>query len=80
MEKRDFGHFHHAAYYIASTYALMDEPEPSIYWLEQAAETGFPCYPLFERDPNLDRIREAPRFIALMANLKTQWEDYRARL
>jgi hypothetical protein len=43
LEKRDFGRFHHAAYYIASAYALPGEPEQSIYWLEQTADTGFPA-------------------------------------
>ena len=35
MEKGEFGHFHHTAYYIASAYALMGEPELSSYWLEE---------------------------------------------
>ena len=34
LEKGEFGHFHHAAYYIASAYALIGEPEPSIFWPE----------------------------------------------
>lgn len=77
---KDFGHFHHAAYYIASSYAIMNKPEQAVKWLESAADDGFPCYPLFENDSNLNQIRTDQRFITLMARLKTQWEHYKATL
>jgi TolB-like protein len=79
-EKKDFGHFHHTAHFIASAYARMNKPKEAAYWLQQAAENGFPCYPLFEQDSNLDPIRQDPRFIAFMAKLKAQWEQYKATL
>ncbi len=78
--KKDFGHFHHIAHFIASAYAQMNKPEEAMYWLQQAAETGFPCYPLFEQDTNLDPVRQDPRFIAFMEGLKKQWEYYMATL
>ncbi len=56
-----FGHFHHAAYNIASTYALLGRAAPAVQWLRRAAEDGLPCYPLFARDPTsttCDRIRD----------------------
>jgi len=34
---------------------------------------GFPNYPLFERDPYLNRIRENPEFVRFMANERAQW-------
>ncbi len=77
---KDFGHFHHTAYTIACAYALMNKPEPAVKWLQMAADDGFPCYPLFEHDPNLDHLRQDPRFIAFMAKLKEQWEHYKATL
>ena len=77
---KGFGHFHHTAYAIASTYALLNKREEAIKWLEMAADDGFPCYPLFEHDPNLDHIREDEHFIAFMAKLKEQWERYKATL
>ena len=61
---KGFGHFHHTAYHIACAYALMNKPEQAIKWLEVAAEDGFPCYPLFERDTNLDNLRQDPRFVS----------------
>ena len=77
---KGFGHFHHTAYAIASAYALMNKPGPALEWLQIAADDGFPCYPLFERDPNLDHLRQGQHFIAFMTKLKTQWEHYQATL
>ncbi len=77
---KGFGHFHHTAYNIASAYALLHQPARAVYWLRQAAEGGWPCYPYFARDPNLDNIRRDPAFIAFMRELKAQWERYRATL
>ena len=75
-----FSHFHHAAYNIASAYALMNKPEQAIKWLQDAADDGFPCYPLFEKDANLNSLRKDERFIAFMAKQKQQWEKYKSSL
>ena len=77
---KGFGHFHHTAYNIACAYSMMKKAEEADYWLQAAANDGFPCYPLFENDPYLAHLRKDPRFIALMAKLKEQWERYRAVL
>jgi tetratricopeptide (TPR) repeat protein len=77
---KGFGHFHHTAYYIACAYALMNKPEQAIKWLEATAEDGFPCYPLFESDRNLDRLRQDARFIGFLAKQKQRWEYYKANL
>jgi DNA-binding winged helix-turn-helix (wHTH) protein/TolB-like protein/Tfp pilus assembly protein PilF len=77
---KSFGHFHHTAYTIACAYALLNKAEPAMKWLQMAADDGFPCYPLFERDPNLNNLRKDPRFITFMASLKDQWERYQATL
>jgi TolB-like protein/DNA-binding winged helix-turn-helix (wHTH) protein/tetratricopeptide (TPR) repeat protein len=77
---RGFGHFHHTAYHIACAYALMNKPEQAIKWLEAAAADGFPCYPLFERDTNLDNLRQDARFAAFLAKQRQQWEYYRTIL
>ena len=65
---KGFGHFHHTAYHIACAYALMNKPAQALKWLEEAAANGFPCYPLFARDTNLDNLRQDARFIAFLAN------------
>jgi serine/threonine protein kinase/Tfp pilus assembly protein PilF len=77
---RGYIHFHHTSYNIASAYALMHQPEPAMKWLQVTAEEGFPNYPLFEGDANLDNLRKDPRFISFMANQKQQWERFNATL
>ena len=77
---KGFGHFHHTAYHIACAYALMNNPEQAIKWLEVAADDGFPCYPLFESDTNLDSLRQDARFVTFLAKQRQQWEYYRTIL
>jgi TolB-like protein/Tfp pilus assembly protein PilF len=77
---KGFGHFHHTAYTIACAYALMNRRGEAIGWIEEASETGFPCYPLFERDANLDNLRQEPRFVTFLNKSKTQWERFKAVL
>ena len=68
---------HHDTYDIACIYALAGKSDEAVKWLKETAATGFPCYPLFDRDPYLNRIRQAPEFIQFMAELKTRWEGDR---
>ena len=77
---RGFGHFHHTAYNIASTYALLNKPDEAVKWLTVAADDGFPCYPYFDNDRTLDNIRQDPAFVAFMTKLKAQFEKYSASL
>jgi len=77
---KGFGHFHHTAYHIACAYARMNKPEQALKWLEVAADDGFPCYPLFERDANLDSLRQDEKFIMFLAKEKQQWEHYKTIL
>ena len=72
-----FGHFHHTAHNIASAYAALNEPDDAVTWVEAAADDGFPCYPCFERDPNLDGLREYPPFVELMSVLRRQWHQFK---
>jgi tetratricopeptide (TPR) repeat protein len=77
---KGFGHFHHTAYYIACAYAIMSRPDEAIKWLEVSADEGFPCYPLFEHDTNLNNLRQHAGFITFMAKQKQQWEHYKTIL
>jgi tetratricopeptide (TPR) repeat protein len=61
---------HHAAYFAACASARMRRAKEAVDWLRAAAETGFPCYPLFARDANLDPIRSDPIFQGFMADLQ----------
>jgi tetratricopeptide (TPR) repeat protein len=69
--------YHHATYNRACVYALEGKSEEAVKWLKETAATGFPCYPLFARDPYLNRIRQAPEFIQFIADMKTQNERFR---
>ena len=77
---KNFQHFHHSTYNLASAYALLNKPDEAIKWLQFTADDGFPCYPLFENDANLNGLRKDERFITFMAKLKQQWERYNATL
>ncbi len=70
---QDFGHFHHIAYNVAVAYALLNEKDRAMEWLEQTANDGFPCYPWFERDPCLGNLRGDVRFESLVAKLEERW-------
>ena len=76
-KKKAFGHFHHTAFGIACAYARMHKPQKAMDWLEQAAD-GYPCYPVFQRDPNLDSLRKEPRFIAFLERVKKESDYYKA--
>jgi len=77
---KGYQHFHHITYAVASTYALLDRPEQAVKYLRLAADDGFPCYPLFEHDSNLDHLRNDPGFLSFLAEQKKQWEYFREHL
>jgi tetratricopeptide (TPR) repeat protein len=73
---KGFIHFHHTAYNIASAYALLGRAGEAVQWLRETADTGWPCFPYFAGDPNLDNIRSDPGLSALMRQLESQWKRY----
>jgi len=70
---------HHGAYGLGTAYAQLRDPTTALRWLSQAATTGFPCHPWYERDPLLDPIRDDPRFTEFMRELRRSWENARAK-
>ncbi len=75
-----FIHFHHTAYNIALSHALLHRPDSAVHWLRVAAGGGLPCYPLFKSDPFLDNVRTDPGFVAFLREQQAQWERWRATL
>ncbi len=73
-------HPHHAQYYIGAAYALLGDTRQAVSWLKKASREGLPCFPLFERDRNLDGLRQDPEFAAFMQELKAQAERFRTTL
>jgi tetratricopeptide (TPR) repeat protein len=72
--------FHHVTYAAASAYALLNKQEQALEYLRITADDGFPCYPLFEHDSNLNHLRNDPRFLSFMAEQRKQWEYFREHL
>jgi tetratricopeptide (TPR) repeat protein len=67
----------HLGWYIADCYALIEEKEQAIKWLEHAVAWGLINYPLLsEIDPLLENIRGEPRFKKLMKRVKKEWENF----
>jgi serine/threonine-protein kinase len=77
---KGFVHFHHTAYSIASAYALLRQPRAAVEWLRRTAQNGFPCYPLFASDRNLNNVRGDSAFVAFLREQKAQWDRWRATL
>jgi serine/threonine-protein kinase len=69
--------YHHYAYAVARVFAQGGKSAEALKYLRYTATNGFPCYPLFERDPYLNPIRKDPQFIKFLAELKAQWQGYR---
>jgi non-specific serine/threonine protein kinase len=64
----------------ACAYALIDDKEESLNWLEHAIDRGWINYPLFSRDdPLLDNIRGEERFKQLMNRIKPEWDRFEVR-
>ena len=68
--------YHHLTYNLARIYALGGKGEESVKWLRETVKEGFSSYPLFARDPFLDRIRKDAVFLQFLAEMKTRWEGY----
>ena len=77
---KGYQHFHHVAYAVASAYALLDRHGQALQYLRLAADDGFPCYPLFEHDSNLDHLRTDPGFLNFLAEQRKQWDYFRGHL
>src|SRR5262245_44213415 len=74
--RRSFGHFHRAAYDLACIHGMLGDPLRAVEWLRESADDGFPCLPVFERDPLLEPIRTSPAFEALVAEMRPASDGY----
>jgi len=70
---------HHVAYALAAAHAQLEHRSEALHWLRQAAETGFPCYPWFARDPLLQPLRDDSEFTQFLEELRRSWEGTKAR-
>ena len=70
---------HHVAYTLGAAYAQLDRPAEALKSLAEAWNTGFQCYPWFDRDPLLARVRTRPEFRSLFDEFKQSWEMKKAQ-
>ena len=69
----------HASWWMAATFALIDERDAALDWLANASNLGFINYPFFSRfDPFLESLRCDERFWGLMTRVKDRWERFTA--
>ncbi|MEN8247699.1 MAG: adenylate/guanylate cyclase domain-containing protein [Bacteroidota bacterium] len=57
-------------------YALINEKEEAINWLERFLDKGFINYPFLNGFPFLENIRGEERFKKLMEGVKHEWENF----
>jgi len=68
----------HSSWWMAATFALIDERAAALDWLENASSLGYINYPFFSRfDPFLESLRSDERFWQLMISVKERWERFR---
>jgi serine/threonine protein kinase/tetratricopeptide (TPR) repeat protein len=70
-------HFHHAIHYAAGAYALSGKSEKAIAAVRRAAELGLPNQRAFERDAFLAPIHRHPDFLALMHDIRRDYDTFR---
>ncbi len=80
LRKQGRSHFHHASYNLATAFALLGRKKDALAWLIETAESGMPCYPLFEKDPFLDNLRSDPDFQAFLSRQRAQWKRFQKTL
>jgi adenylate cyclase len=69
----------HAAWWMAGTYAFLNEKDKALYWLEISINLGNFNYPfLYKHDPFLENLRNEPKFKALMADVKKKWAAFKS--
>ena len=68
-----YGEFHHTAYFIACAYARLGKPREALDALKKAAAAGFPCYTLFDKDPNLNSLRDNAEFREFLKEQEKEW-------
>jgi predicted Zn-dependent protease len=74
---KSVSHTHHTLHNAAAACALIGKSDQAITLLREAGRTGLPNYLLFRDDPHFDSLRQQPRFVRLLADLKRDWEGYR---
>ena len=73
---KSFGHAHHTYYQIACILAMLGRQKAALAWLERSVDTGFACWPFFQRDPCLEKLRGLAEFEVLVSSLQSKYPDH----
>jgi len=65
---------HDLAFWLASFYGMEGMSDEALEWVRHAIKLGNENYPLFAGSSKLYSLRDDPRFVELMTDLKQQWE------
>ncbi len=66
-----------ASWWMADGFALIDEKQKALAWLNNGVEQGLMNYPgLSKLDPLLENIRNEPQFADLLNRIKRKWEAF----
>jgi adenylate cyclase len=65
---------HHVAYSLGAAYAQLDMPDEALRWLSKSQKDGFECYPWFDRDPLLAKLKKQPAFQLFLDDFRQTWE------
>ena len=68
--------FHHISYNIARVRARLGDAAEALHWLQITADSGWPQYPMMERDRMLDPVRRDPAVARFLAALKLTFENH----
>lgn len=68
---------HDVSVWLASFYAMENNRDAAIEWLQKAVALGNENYPLFADNNRFDNLRCDLRFIDLLSSLKQKWEERR---
>jgi eukaryotic-like serine/threonine-protein kinase len=66
---------HDIAFWLASFYAMEDLRDEALDWLQRAVKLGNENYPYFAENKKLDNLRNDPRFVKMLNDLKDRWES-----
>ena len=59
-------------YFVASFYAMAGDTDEAFRWLDRCLEIGFRNHRWFAIDPNLDNLRDDPRFPKIMERARKE--------
>jgi len=72
LDRHEIGARGEEVYSLARQFANLGDSDRALERLQRSIEFGFVCYPAFARDPWLDKVRNDPRFTAMVHHVHEQ--------